>query len=317
MALVQYSGHMMAKKKQELQEIAEKLSISTAGTKEEIHARIKSHLDAHDLSEDPVYAGLYPAKRKLARKESTTTSAITKSPTSDDESSLRRKASGRRKATPPLVTSPSEETLTVITAPSSPVRALISTVDAALSNTLPDKQSLVQVAESTGTKLVVRANKAWKTSREFMSNATNIASVTVLLDFLFIMYVMTPWQYYKLPLSQPGSSYPVYVAYPPLDFLLSGYLYKQLFYWAIPTVIAPQLAGNLISFTTPRKDIDPLSSAIVKLALAVILDDSWYAVQGRTISQWRIVGAATSLAFSMAEAVEERRVVTREHHSHT
>jgi hypothetical protein len=73
MALVQYSGHLMAKKKQELQEIAEKLSISTAGTKEEIHARIKSHLDAHDLSEDPVYAGLYPAKRKLARKETAST----------------------------------------------------------------------------------------------------------------------------------------------------------------------------------------------------------------------------------------------------
>jgi hypothetical protein len=117
--------------------------------------------------------------------------------------------------------------------------------------------------------------------------------------------------------NQAGSSGTVSIPYPPLEFLLSLHLYKQLAYWAVPTVFAPQIAGGLISFTTPRKDIDPLSSAIVKLALAVILDDSWYAVQGRTISQWRIVGAATSLAFAMAEAVEERRVVTREHHSHT
>lgn len=79
----------------------------------------------------------------------------------------------------------------------------------------------------------------------------------------------------------------------------------------IPTIIAPQVAGTLISFTTPRKDLDPLSAGIVKLALAVILDDSWFAVRGTTVSQWRIVGAATSLAFAMAEAVEERRVVMR------
>lgn len=88
-------------------------------------------------------------------------------------------------------------------------------------------------------------------------------------------------------------------------------MWKHLLLWSLPTVLAPQVAGSLISFTTPRKDVDPLSAAIVKLALAVLLDDSWFAVRGTTVSQWRIGGAATSLAFAMAEAVEERRVVTR------
>jgi hypothetical protein len=100
-----------------------------------------------------------------------------------------------------------------------------------------------------------------------------------------------------------------------LAYLLSAHLYKQIATWSIPTVIAPQIAGALISFTTPPKDIDPLSAGIVKLALAVIMDDSWFAVQGRLISQWRVVGAATSLAFALAEATEERRIVSREHHA--
>lgn len=99
-----------------------------------------------------------------------------------------------------------------------------------------------------------------------------------------------------------------------MAYLLTAHLYKQILTWSLPTIIAPQVAGALISFTTPPKDIDPLSAGIVKLALAAILDDSWFAVQGRTISQWRVVGAATSLAFALAEATEERRVVMRAEH---
>lgn len=101
-----------------------------------------------------------------------------------------------------------------------------------------------------------------------------------------------------------------------MTYLLSGRIYKQIAIWSIPTIVAPQIAGTLISFTTPPKDIDPLSAAIVKLALAATLDPSWYAVEGNLITQWRIVGAATSLAFAMAEATEERRVVMRGQHTH-
>lgn len=125
-----------------------------------------------------------------------------------------------------------------------------------------------------------------------------------------------PLMNYQLPVTKIGTSGSFYVPYPPLAFLLSTHLYKTLAYWALPTVLAPQLAGSLISFTTPPKDVDPLSAAIVKLALVVALDDSWFILQGRPIAQWRIVGAATNLAFAIAEAVEERRVITREPVSH-
>ena len=120
--------------------------------------------------------------------------------------------------------------------------------------------------------------------------------------------------FFQLPANKPGSSEPATIPYAPLSYLLSAHLYKQIAIWSLPTILAPQIAGALISFTTPPKDVDPLSAGIVKLALAAILDDSWFAVQGRSIAQWRVVGAATSLAFALAEATEERRVVMRSGH---
>lgn len=99
------------------------------------------------------------------------------------------------------------------------------------------------------------------------------------------------------------------VPYAPLQFLLSTWIYKELAFWFIPSVLAPQLAGTLISFTTPRKDVDPLSASIVKLALAVLVPEAWFIVRGRVVSQWRVGAAATALAFAVAEAVQERRVV--------
>ncbi|KAG8753479.1 hypothetical protein FRC14_006007 [Serendipita sp. 396] len=310
MTSVQYSGPLPAKKKSDLQEIAEKLSIDSSGTKDDLQTKIKAHLDSHDLSEDPTFSGLYPAKKKMMRKES---SIMQKSVASEDDLAvLKRKVSGRRKQTPPP-SAPEGESAGVLTAPPSPVRALIANVDAAISNAIPDAQALVQVAEKTGSKLQARLVTTFDRSREFLSNATNIASVTVLFEFLFILYVMVPWQYYELPVDKPGSSGAVSIPYPPISYLLSGHLYKQLVYWSLPTVVVPQIAGSLISFSTPRKDVDPLSAGIVKLALAIIMDESWFAVQGRTIGQWRVVGSAASLAFALAEATEERRVVMRQH----
>lgn len=317
MSAVQYSGPLPPKRKGELQEIAEKLSIDASGTKDELQARIKAHLDAKDLSEDPVFGGLYTSKRKMMRKESGLASSMTQSVVSDTETSslLKRKGSTRHKQTPPPPEVEAEGATGTLTAPPSPVRALIENVDAAISNVV-DKDALVQAAGQRSVQLRARAVEYLDTSRKFLSNATNIASVTVLLEFLFILYVMVPWQYYEIPVDKAGSGSSVVIPYPPLSYLLSTHLYKELSYWFIPTVLLPQAAGTLISFSTPRKDVDPLSAGIVKLALAVILDDSWFAVQGKTVSQWRVVGAATSLAFALAEATEERRVVMRQQHDH-
>ncbi len=75
MALVQYAGALAPKKKQELAEIAERMSLEVSGTKDELHSRIKAYLEANDLTGDPVFAGLYPNKKRPSRKE-TVSSAV-------------------------------------------------------------------------------------------------------------------------------------------------------------------------------------------------------------------------------------------------
>lgn len=134
---------------------------------------------------------------------------------SEEESPLavvKRKPSTRRKQTPPQ--SPDSEELPVIlSAPPSPIRKLITNVDNAISNAMPTSQELVKAAEKTGFQIRKRAQHIMGSSRKvshqctfcrnltifkFMSNATNIASVSVLFEFLFMLYVMIPWQYYEV-----------------------------------------------------------------------------------------------------------------------
>lgn len=64
-----YSGALQPKKKGELQVIADALSLATTGTKDDIQTRIKEHLDAHDLSDDPQFGGLYVGKRKTRKED--------------------------------------------------------------------------------------------------------------------------------------------------------------------------------------------------------------------------------------------------------
>jgi hypothetical protein len=88
--------------------------------------------------------------------------------------------------------------------------------------------------------------------------------------------------------------------------------WKLLAKWSVVTYVLPQLAGYLISFTTPRKDIDPISAAIVKLALCSLAPATWFILVENDIWKWRITGAAMNAALAFAEAIEERRVVTRD-----
>lgn len=76
MTTVQYSGALPPKKKSELVEIAEKMSLEATGTKEDISNRIKAYLDAHDLSENPMFSGLYVTKKKPGRKETAPTALV-------------------------------------------------------------------------------------------------------------------------------------------------------------------------------------------------------------------------------------------------
>ena len=71
MAPIAYSGALQPKKKSELQEIALALRISDQGTKDEIQARIKKHLDTNtsSLEDDPTFAGLYGRRRRSAQPQ--------------------------------------------------------------------------------------------------------------------------------------------------------------------------------------------------------------------------------------------------------
>ena len=100
------------------------------------------------------------------------------------------------------------------------------------------------------------------------------------------------------------------IPYPPMSYLLSTPLYKTAVAWAIPTLIIPQLFGTLISFSSPRKEVDPLSAGIVRLA--IVAAGTWGLDNDVLSSKWRILSAAVSVAFAVAEAVYENQVVTEQ-----
>jgi len=102
------------------------------------------------------------------------------------------------------------------------------------------------------------------------------------------------------------------VPYVPLFWVTSIVTWKLLAKWSVVTYVLPQLAGYLISFTTPRKDVDPVSAAIVKLALCSLAPRTWFILFEDDVWKWRITGAFVNAAFAFTEAIEARRVVTRD-----
>lgn len=61
-----YAGSLQAKKKAELQEIAQALNISNAGTREDLQQRIRKHLDdnSKEYEDDPTFTGLFGNRKR-------------------------------------------------------------------------------------------------------------------------------------------------------------------------------------------------------------------------------------------------------------
>ncbi|KAF9471930.1 hypothetical protein BDN70DRAFT_887571 [Pholiota conissans] len=280
MAPVAYSGALPPKKKSELQEIASALRLSDQGTKDELQARIKKHLDANQdaLEDDPAFAGLFGRRRRSVQPQSAPAVAssgrfalsATSDPFEKPKSSSSRRALDAIKedtATPskdlrdvsmflknPLI-SPAESTpvqsprqsLIDPTTPSSlpplPPSAPASPTKIIVDH-LPNVADVRAAVESKQQQVLQNGNELLVALRAFLSNSRNIWSVTSVFELFYILSVTIPWKGLQVPV---GSGFTV--PYPPLSVFQSGAFWQVLLQWAIPSMILPTFVGCLISFS--------------------------------------------------------------------
>ncbi|KAH6904535.1 hypothetical protein BKA70DRAFT_1297072 [Coprinopsis sp. MPI-PUGE-AT-0042] len=168
-------------------------------------------------------------------------------------------------------------------------------------------------------------------TRAFLSNSQNIWTASALLELCYILNTVIPYKYFDVPLTPSGAASPLSITlrYPPLSTFQTSAFWMVLLHWAIPTLIAPALMGNLISFSpaasqAPRPTslsaprvgqpasapFDPLTAAIVRLAASLAYPYATLAsvehIYGLDVLGWnvRVFNAALGLAFAFAEAVQ-------------
>jgi hypothetical protein len=109
----------------------------------------------------------------------------------------------------------------------------------------------------------------------------------------------------QIVVTPPGSKGSIELAFtvPPVETLISRDLYLLIAQWAVPTLVLPFLAGALVTFSD-RKDIDPVSSGIVRLAC--VCSSTWGIPPDLLSVKTRVISAATALAFATAEAIVVR-----------
>ncbi|KAG6837050.1 hypothetical protein H0H93_015621 [Arthromyces matolae] len=330
-----FSGALMPKKKQELQEIAVALKIGDGGTKDDLMNRIKRHLESNpDLEEDPSFTGLFGNRRRRSvqpqlpvvqppakpsskgrrvvpldpigestpAKDARDVSMFLKNPVSPFLDSPQ--------PSPPQVAPQLDDVALVPPTPSSlPPRALSIVQHFAP----PNVEALT--AKIKDTELLQSSVDLLEQFRQFLSNSRNVWSATTVIEFVYLIYTVIPWRTTEVPLFV-GQNKTIAILYPPLATFQTYTFWLVVLHWALPTVVIPAIAGTLISFSPtvasspkteesphPTTPFDPLTAAIIRLAVQANYPYRSLAIQGADVLgwEWRVWNAAVGLLFAFSE----------------
>lgn len=117
--------------------------------------------------------------------------------------------------TPPVNSFTAEVPVTPppVSPPSSPIRDLVNTVERAIFTVAPDADRVVEVVKraesgfhvalikartasrSVGSLFVILTSFLTRSHTKFFSNATNLFTVTVIVELFYVLYTIIPWQY--------------------------------------------------------------------------------------------------------------------------
>jgi hypothetical protein len=162
--------------------------------------------------------------------------------------------------------------------------------------------------------------------RSFLSNSRNIWSLTALLELLYLLYTIIPWETVQLP---PNTTSPrIFLAYPPRTIFLTHAFWSVIGHWSISTLFIPALFGTVISFnpvqsrlgdqpgapsstqpTFPRIPFDPLTASIIRLAAQIVYPFATDNLGTQSVDilgfRWRALSASVGVAFAFSEAIAE------------
>ncbi|KAF9460475.1 hypothetical protein BDZ94DRAFT_1265994 [Collybia nuda] len=301
-----FTGALQPKKKSELQEIATALRLSDQGTKDELQARIKKHLDTNQssLEDDPTFGGLFGRRKRSAQPQQGLPSSRFAPPEPPSlKPNSRRSSLGRRiTALDPVRESTPVSDLRDVSMflkrPTSPITSTPNQSPRQFDDTTPSSlpplppspsASLIEhIRVSPSTNVIteqIKQSDMLQNSREtlirvrhFLSNSQTLWSLSAVLELLYILATVIPWKHIQLPNS--NSFYSVSIAYPPMHTFQTFAFWMTLLQWAIPTLIIPAVVGNVVSFNpvssplhistgSPIPPFDPLTASIARLAAQV------------------------------------------------
>ncbi|KAK0200957.1 hypothetical protein DFS33DRAFT_1091845 [Desarmillaria ectypa] len=296
-----FSGSLQPKKKADLQNIANSLGISDAGTKDELQLRIKKHLDNNQdvLEGDPQYTGLYGVRSRGG--------AVTRRPSVQPQLPSSSRLAPPQEPTPPpsrkpmpmepIVETPGRGEVSVMLKSITPFAIKTQTVvEPPTPSSLPPLPSttgsisaIVSAREGLSAMVIrrveeVKKGEALVKTRSWMSNSANIWLLSALVELLVLLVVIVPWMWTTVG----GIEMP----YPPSSVLQSRAFWMDVGRWAGPTIVIPGLLGYLVSFRG-RDGFDALTGWVVRLAGVVLAEEA----------RWRVVTASVGVAFAFAEAM--------------